>query len=140
MEDLVRKSAGLNVQRGDQVVVTNMPFTKIEAEEAEASTWQNKVEVFSPALRYVGIFALMALILMFVIIPLIKNILSTSPAPRIPPVRVPMGVATEAYAHQTVAEAQTFDEGRSYTETELAKQMAQADSKQFADILRNWIK
>ena len=140
LEDLVRKSAGLNAQRGDQVVVTNMPFTKIEAEEAEASTWQNKVEVFSPVLRYVGIFALMALVLMFVIIPLIKNILSTSPAPRVPAARVPMGVAAEAYAHQTGAETQSFDEGRSFTETELAKQMAQADSKQFADILRNWIK
>ncbi len=140
LEDLVRKSAGLNTQRGDQVVVTNMPFTKIEAEEAEASTWQNKVEVFSPVLRYVGIFALMALILMFVIIPLIKNIMSASPAPRIAAARVPMGVAAEAYNQQTVAAAQAFDEGRVFTETDLAKQMAQADSKQFADILRNWIK
>jgi flagellar M-ring protein FliF len=140
LEDLVRKSAGLNTQRGDQVVVTNMPFTRIEAEEAEAATWQSKVDVFSPVLRYVGIFALMALILMFVIIPLIKSILSASPASRNAAAYVPMGVAAEAYTNQPSAEMQSFNDGRELSETDLAKQMAQADSKQFAEILRNWIK
>ncbi len=140
LEDLVRKSAGFNSQRGDQVVVTNMPFKRIEAEEAETTTWQEKVEVFSPLLRYVGIFALMALILLFVIIPLIKNIMSASPEPRIAAARVPAGTAAEAYAHRATAEMRTAEQERPLTETEMTQQMARADSKQFADILRNWMK
>jgi flagellar M-ring protein FliF len=140
LEDLVRKSAGFNAQRGDQVVVTNMPFKKIEAEEPEPTTWQEKVEVFSPVLRYVGIFALMVLILLFVILPLIKNIMSASPAPPISAARVPMGVAAEGYARQAAAEMRAVGQERPLTETDITKQMAQADSKQFADILRNWIK
>ena len=140
LEDLVKKSAGLNTQRGDQVVVTNMPFKRIEAEEAEAASWQDKVEVFSPVLRYVGIFALMALMLMFVIIPLIRSILSASPAPRSAAAYVPMGVATEAYTNQSGAEMQSFNDGRELSEADLAKQMAQSDPKQFAEVLRTWIK
>lgn len=135
LEDLVRKSAGLNNQRGDQVVVTNMPFKRIEAEEAEAATWQERVDTFSPVLRYVGIFALMALMLMFVIIPLIRSILSASPAPY-----VPLGVAADAYTNQPGGEMHPLDEGRELTEAELTKQMAQSDPKQFAELIRTWIK
>ena len=140
IEDLVRKSAGLNSQRGDQVVVTNMPFKKIEAEEAESASWQEKVEVFSPVLRYVGIFALMALILLFIIIPLIKNIMSATPAPRAVAAHIPARTAAEAYTRQTAAGMETAGQERQFSETDLTQQMAQADSKQFADILRNWIK
>lgn len=140
LEDLVRKSAGFNSQRGDQVVVTNMPFKKIEAEEQEPATWQDRVEVFSPVLRYVGIFALMALILLFVILPLIKNIVSAAPAPPIAGARIPIGTAAEVYARRAAAEMQTVGQERPLTENDITKQMAQADSKQFADILRNWIK
>jgi flagellar M-ring protein FliF len=140
LEDLVRKSAGFNSQRGDQVVVTNMPFKKIEAEEAEATTWQEKVEVFSPVLRYIGIFALMALILFFVIIPLIKSIMSVSPARSITAARIPAGGAAEAYGQRAAAEMRAAGEERPLTEADITRQMAQADSKQFADILRNWIK
>jgi flagellar M-ring protein FliF len=60
LEDLVRKSAGFNAQRGDQVVVTNMPFRKAVEEEAPQATLQETVETFSPVLKYLGIFALVA--------------------------------------------------------------------------------
>jgi flagellar M-ring protein FliF len=144
LEDLVRKSAGINAQRGDQVVVTNMPFRKTEAEEAEVATWQDRVETFSPVLKYIGIFAITAFILMFFIRPLIKNIMSAAPthpmAGQRIPAGVPAGAAAQEYARQAQVEMPEPMEARQLTDADVAKAMAQADSKQFADILRNWLK
>ncbi len=141
LEDLVRKSAGVNPQRGDQVVVTNMPFRKVEAEEAEAASLQENIETFSPVLKYVGIFAIIALIVMFVLRPMLKSIMSGAPAISPVEARIPAGAAAGEYARQA-AEAALRQGGaeRSMTETEMTREMARADAKQFADILRNWIK
>jgi flagellar biosynthesis/type III secretory pathway M-ring protein FliF/YscJ len=45
----------------------------------------------------------------------------------------------EQYARQIAGETGT-DKERPLTEAEIAREMARADAKQFADILRNWIK
>lgn len=141
LEDLVRKSAGFNAQRGDQVVVTNMPFRRVEAEEAEAATLQQNIETISPVLKYIGIFALIAVILLFVLRPMLKNIMSGSPARPLAEAHIPAGAAADEYARQGAAEAMRHaGMDRSMTETELTREMARADAKQFADILRNWIK
>jgi len=139
LEDLVRKSAGINVQRGDQVVVTNMPFRKVGAEEAESATLKENIETFSPVLKYIGIFILIAFIVMFVLRPLLKSIMSGVPAHPMTPAHLPAGEAMAEYArHATEAMHRTGSEAM--TETEMTREMARADSKQFADILRNWIK
>jgi flagellar M-ring protein FliF len=142
LEDLVRKSAGFNAQRGDQVVVTNMPFKKVEAEEAEPASWQEKVEVFSPVMRYAGIFALMAFILFFVIRPLVKNIMTAEPPRRMAGVHVTAGPVGESHAEQYARENAEMKGSaeRPLSESEITQEMARADAKQFADILRNWIK
>jgi len=139
IEDLVRKSAGFNAQRGDQVVVTNMPFRKVEAEEAEPKSIKQTVETFSPILKYVGIFGLIAFIVLFVLRPMLQNIMKAAPVSRLAEARVPAGMAAEQYARQA-SEAMNQAPDRPLTETELTAEMARADAKQFADILRNWIK
>ncbi|MEE9911271.1 MAG: flagellar M-ring protein FliF [Deltaproteobacteria bacterium] len=141
LEDLVRKSAGFNAQRGDQVVVTNMPFRRVEAEEAEAASLQENIETFSPVLKYIGIFALVALILMFVLRPMLKSIMSSAPVHGMAEARIPVGAAADEYRRQAGAEAlRQGGTDRSMTEAEITREMARADAKQFADILRNWIK
>jgi flagellar M-ring protein FliF len=139
LEDLVRKSAGFNAQRGDQVVVTNMPFRKVEAEEAEPVTFKQTVETVSPILKYVGIFGLMAFIVLFVLKPMLQSIMKGAPVSPLAEARIGAEMAAEEYARQA-AEGMRAQPERPMTETELAKQMARADAKQFADILRNWIK
>lgn len=149
IEDLVRKSAGFNAQRGDQVAVTNMPFRKADIEVGESSNWQEKVEVFSPMLKYAGIFALMIFIVLFIIRPLVKNIMSAAPrqmtAAR--PIMAAAGegitagrAAQEYAASQAMQEMQSSQEGRPMSETEVARELAKSDAKQFAEILRNWLK
>ena len=52
-EDLVRKSSGFNSQRGDQVVVSSMPFNRPDSEQGMTSqTWQDKVAPVVPIIKY----------------------------------------------------------------------------------------
>lgn len=145
IEDLVRKSAGINSQRGDQVAVTNMPFRKVETEEVETPTLKERVETFTPIFSYLVIAGVVIFILLFIIRPLMRNIMKAAPMPvaKLPgvnlPVSIPGATAAEQYAQQ-MAMAQQSGEARPLTEAEIAREMARADSKQFADILRNWIK
>jgi len=137
LEDLVRKSAGFNAQRGDQVVVTNMPFRKAVEEEAPQATLQETVETFSPVLKYLGIFALVALLALFVLRPLLKNVMNAAPPSSLAQASLPAGAALEAYDRQS---GRSPASERPMTETEITGEMARTDAKQFADILRNWIK
>lgn len=145
IEDLVRKSAGFNAQRGDQVVVTNMPFRKIDAEEVETPTLKERVQTFTPILSYILIVGIIVFILLFIVRPLITTISKAAPetARQLPGAQLPPGLPGEAqneqYARQIGADMQTPGT-RALTESELTREMARADSKQFADILRNWIK
>jgi flagellar M-ring protein FliF len=143
LEDLVRKSAGFNAQRGDQVVVTNMPFRKADVEEAETPSLKDRVETFTPILGYIAIIGGIIFILLFIMRPLMKHIVSAAPAVPMIAARVPVGIpgetVTEHYARQVAEEMRTAEE-RPLTEAEIAKEMARADAKQFADILRNWLK
>lgn len=148
IEDLVRKSAGINTQRGDQVVVTNMPFRKVEAEEVETPSLKERVETFTPIFSYLAIAAVMIFVLLFIIKPLIGNIMKTAPVPakQLPgaalpnlPISLSGDRNTEQYSSQVAAEVQA-NQARPLTEADIAREMARADSKQFADILRNWIR
>ncbi len=145
IEDLVRKSAGINAQRGDQVVVTNMPFRKADVEEAESPSIKERVETFIPIFGYIAIAGVIIFILLFIVRPLITNITKAAPVPvrQLPGANVALSISgetqAEQYARQVAAEMQASS-GQPLTATEIAREMARADSKQFADILRNWIK
>ncbi len=145
IEDLVRKSAGINAQRGDQVVVTNMPFRKADIEEAESPSIKERVETFIPIFGYIAIAGVIIFILLFIVRPLITNITKAAPVPvrQLPGANAALSIAgetqAEQYARQVAAEMQASG-GQPLTAAEIAREMARADSKQFADILRNWIK
>ena len=141
LENLVRKSAGFDAQRGDQVVVTNMPFRKAQIEEMEGATFQNAVDTASPILKYVGIFALIGFIFLFILRPLLRSVMSASMSlPMAEAGATAAGAAGGGYTQQGAQEYRQAAAGRPMTETEMAKEMARVDAKQFADILRNWIK
>jgi flagellar M-ring protein FliF len=141
LEELVRKSAGINTTRGDQVVVTEMPFSKVDAdlESFTGSTWQDKLALFSPLIKYVVGFIALIAILLFFIRPVVRNILAsdvargTESGMRLTHAPVAEG-ALDVYTPQ---EAQG---DKMVTERDIARQLAGADSKKFADILRTWLK
>lgn len=150
IEDIVRKSSGFNQARGDQVTVTNMPFQK-DADQAAGSNWQEKIVsatmTLSPIIKYAAIIAAMALIFLFVLKPLVGS-LTAAPAYReaegrhLPAGMTPgaiYGTAEPRAAELPLAAQAAPMEEKAVTEAEFVKQLAVADSKKFADLLRSWL-
>jgi len=137
IEELVRKSAGFSVQRGDQVVVTSMPFKNAYEESGRETTpWQEKITVFYPLIRYGVIFVVAVLVFMFVLRPLLRELLTGKERAE---TRSLPSVAGKLEAGQSPLAIGLGDE-KPLTEQELARQMASADAKKFADLLRNWLR
>jgi flagellar M-ring protein FliF len=142
LEELVRKSAGLNPQRGDQVVVTSMAFSRPDADQGlmEAS-WQDRIPLFLPVVKYVVVL-IGILLLLFIIRPLVQNLLNAAQRPRdnrqIPPPASGGGGELNGRPLQPQLAFSQFDEKMS--EVDLARQLAGADAKKFAELLRNWLK
>jgi flagellar M-ring protein FliF len=144
LEDLVRKSAGLNAQRGDQLIVNSMPFNRPDAEQEMMSLpWQDRLAIFFPIIKYVVILIALVLILLFVIKPLVQSLAAISQrAPSgtltAPPATGRGGVSVELSGKPMPLAIGGFED-RTLTEVEMARQMAALNSKKFAELLRNWL-
>lgn len=142
-EDLVRKSAGLNAQRGDQVVVSSMPFNRTEMEEGmTAQSWRENIAPVVPMIKYAALVVGLLLAFLFIIRPLVRNVITA--AHRIE-AREQRQIASEAGVSIALGSPppqlalSPLDE-KSLSEMALTKQLAGADSKKFAELLRNWLK
>jgi flagellar M-ring protein FliF len=142
-EDLVRKSSGFNSQRGDQVVVSSMPFNRPDSEQGmTGQSWQDKIAPVIPIIKYIVIMMGLVFIFLFIIRPLIRNVINSTH--RIDENRQPQ-IASEPVASVSLSGSSpqlslSQFENKSLTEMDLAKQLAGADSKKFAELLRNWLK
>ena len=144
IEELVRKSAGFNAARGDQVVVSSMPFSKMDAEAALSGwDWQATFRTLLPLIKYVVLLAAFVMVFLWVVRPLIRGTLSALPSRSV----MAMGEVmqrTSAPAALGAGEgvpmvAAPLDK-TPQTETDIVRQLASADAKRFAEILRNWVK
>ncbi len=136
IEDLVRKSTGFNADRGDQITVTSMPFQKVDGEDGfVGETWRDKLAEFLPLIKFVVILAIAALVFLFVVRPLIRG-LSTEAVSEIRP---PQLAGEPALPQLAEFPAGANVQGPK-NEIELTRQLAAADSKKFAELLRNWLK
>ncbi|MCE5264253.1 MAG: flagellar M-ring protein FliF [Deltaproteobacteria bacterium] len=142
-EDLVRKSAGFNAQRGDQVAVSSMPFNRPDAEEGMAGqSWQSAIAPAVPTIKYVVLIIGLVLTFLFIIRPLIRNVITTALRIEANEQRAVAsdGGAPLALGGQPPHLALSQLDDKSMSEMALAKQLAGADSKKFAELLRNWLK
>ncbi len=138
--NLVQKSAGIDSARGDQVVVTEMPFSKPDLlEEAlPASTWREKLIVFYPLIKYLLGFIGILAIVMFFVRPLLKEMMIKDVYRSAEALRAPSpGAGIEE--HIEIAAA-TEEEKKGLTDREIAKRLAEEDAKKFAEILKMWLK
>ncbi len=144
LENLVRKSAGFNEGRGDQVAVTNMPFKKSdgEAETTGEGSWYEKVLLFSPLIKYGAVMAGIALIFLFVLRPLVKGITMEETGRGMQARQLPLPMAVEAGATGEPPPSISLDEltEKTMTEADITRRLASADAKKFAELLRNWLK
>lgn len=142
-EDLVRKSAGFNAQRGDQVVVSSMPFNRPETEEGmTAQSWHENIAPAIPLIKYAALIIGLLFTFLFIIRPLLRNVITASQrieANERRQIASDPGVSV-ALGGQSPQLALSPLDGQSLSEMALAKQLAGADSKKFAELLRNWLK
>jgi flagellar M-ring protein FliF len=143
-EDLVRKSAGFNTQRGDQVVVSSMPFNRNETEEGMmAKSWQDSIASVIPMIKYAALIIGLLLTFLFIIRPLIRNVITAAHSAETPEKRqiaTDAGVSVSLGSSQPPQLALSQFDGKPMSEMELTKQLAGANSKKFAELLRNWLK
>jgi len=147
LEELVKKSAGINATRGDQVVITEMPFSRVEAaaETFEKPSWQEMLAPFSPLIKYGAVLITMLALLMLFARPLIKGILAqdtTRSGGRMveQPAARPLQAGVQAYQVAEATGAGAGIIGSELSEREMARQLADADARKFAEVLRTWLK
>ena len=143
-EDLVRKSAGFNAQRGDQVVVSSMPFNRPETEEVmpATSSWKDNIAPAIPMIKYGALIIGLLFTFLFIIRPLVRNVITTAhrfEANEQRQIASGAGVSVSLSGQPPQLALSSLDD-KSMNEMALAKQLAGADSKKFAELLRNWLK
>ncbi|MBN1615148.1 MAG: hypothetical protein JW950_11835, partial [Deltaproteobacteria bacterium] len=139
LEELVRKSAGFNPNRGDQVVVSSMPFNNGSMDgDLEGQSWRDSLVPFLPLIRYAFIVLLGAAVFFFFVRPVIRSLTIMERSGR-----TEMQAATPL-AYDLRGESRPLAIGnqqeQALNDAEIARQLAMADSKKFAEILRNWLK
>jgi len=141
LEDLVKKSAGFDGKRGDQVVVSNVPFKKVDlASDLPEPSWTDRLAAFMPLVRYLVILAVVALAALFVVRPLVRMLAERGRQVEVSVREVP-AAAGELKGGDGVTLSLGAPQGaRELTEADIVRHMASADSKRFAELLRNWIK
>jgi flagellar M-ring protein FliF len=140
IEDLVRKSAGFNATRGDQISVTNMPFRAMSDEELNTPVpWTERVSDFTPYLKYLLIIVTLVLVFLFVFKPIAGSVAEMGRIQAVSVRQVPQAVP-ELRGPAAAPMLTNPLEERAMNETDLTRQLADADAKKFAELLRNWIR
>ena len=142
LEDLVRKSAGFDAKRGDQVVLSNVPFKKVDlGSDLPEKNWMDKLTPFLPLVRYIVILAVLVLAALFVVKPLVRMLAERGRQMEVSVRELP-ATAGEIKGGEgvTLSLGAPQPARGELTEADIVRHMASADSKRFAELLRNWIK
>ena len=137
--DFVKKSIGFDAGRGDQVVVTSVPFRKSElgAEPAvEESFWKTVLNMIIPSAKYLTSFIALVLVLLFVLRPLVKFIQAKDR------VRGVVGrgmLVTDGGRPEGVGDSPRQEELERGPVAEV-KALANQDAGVVAELLKNWLR
>lgn len=145
IEEIVRKSAGFNAQRGDQVVVTSMQFQKVDAGEMLSVPWTDKIAPFLPIVKYLMIAGIALLAFILIIKPLLKNVAAAAREQALRPggmVNISVGNSANEGMPGVLSGgmgSNLLSAPTNVTGADLTRQLADADAKKFAELLRNWL-
>lgn len=143
LEGLVKRSIGFDAQRGDQVVVTSVSFNKnvLETEFVEQGFWNGKSNLIVSFIKYFVSLIALLLVLLFVIRPLIKFVLTESQMREIGERELPAiagGPAGPEAQGISLEMAGLGDAG--FNEIDVVRSLADQDAQKFAELLRNWLR
>lgn len=144
INDLVREAMGFNKERGDSISVANAPFTLVEKTDAELPLWKDpdNVELGRELIKYLLIAGIIAFLYLKIIQPSLKTMFPP-PEPE-PEPETAAGVAGAA-GHVAVL-GEDGEPGEEHVEidhyaikVQKARDIAQADPKAVANILKDWM-
>jgi len=139
LDDLVKKSVGFSATRGDQVVVTDMPFRpSAEDELGPPLSWAEQVSEFAPYMKYVIILAVILFLFLFVLRPMIGLISDMGRKQQQLEETIAPDSLQEGEGGQPFTD-HVSEEARISSNIDMIRQMAATDAKKFAELLRNWI-
>jgi len=142
LEGLVKGSIGFDAKRGDQVVITSIPFKKVELETIsdEKSFWKAESLMAASLMKYIALLIALILVLFFVLRPLIKFILTKdrtieAGGRALPAAASPAGLEDKGVSLELGGE---MDE--SLRGVDVVRDLAGRDPQKFAELLRNWLR
>lgn len=137
INDLVREAMGFNKERGDSLSIANAPFTEAEKNESTQPIWKDpeNISYVKDILKYLAIAAIVAFLYLKIIQPSLKLMLSSDSA------RTVAGAAGHISIDGLDGEP---GEDRVRIDhygakVQKARDIAQADPKAVANIIKDWI-
>ena len=141
MEDLVKRSVGFDAKRSDQIVVTSIPFRKVELENGlvEEGFWKTKLHLAIPLIKHFISLIVLIFVLFFILRPLIKFIMTKDIIEDVGAKRLPS--VSGAYLQDKDISLDMEEEmDESLRGVDVVRNLAGRDSQKFAELLRNWLK
>ncbi|MBW2568188.1 MAG: flagellar M-ring protein FliF [Deltaproteobacteria bacterium] len=141
LESLVKGSVGFDAKRGDQIVVTSIPFRKVELEAgfAEGEGWKTKLYLIVPFIKYFVSLIVFIFVLFFLLRPLIKFIMTKDVTEKISAGALPSAGVSQLQSKDISLDL-GGETGESIRGLEVVKNMASQDARSFAELLRNWLR
>ncbi|MDI6687260.1 MAG: flagellar basal-body MS-ring/collar protein FliF [Desulfobacterales bacterium] len=143
MEDLVKGSIGFDAKRGDQIVVTSIPFGKVELETGlvEQGFWKTKLHLIAPFIKHFVSLIALILVLFFVLRPLIKFIMTKDRIGDVGAKRLPGAAGLVGLAGgEGVSVEMGGETDESLRGMDAVRNLAGQDAQKFAELLKHWLK
>ncbi len=142
LEDIVRKAVGYDDARGDQITLSNVPFTTELAAMDDAAQGNRWLEMVKNNQRIILNVVLLVFVFFFVIRPLMKKLQQLpKPAPELalpnPPVALPAG-ASGSPPHILQAYENALESGPSVRDRVV--NYVEEDPDKAREILRTWLR
>jgi len=136
LEDIVKKSVGFDAGRGDQIVVSSIPFKKVEFETGsyQGSFWGNILIFLMPLMKYLISLIGLIFIVFFILRPLVKLLLKWGEDQAAATPELPL-----EDSRMLLGPGRAVDKGGP-NDLEVVKNLASRDAQQFAELLRNWLR
>jgi len=142
LEGLVKGTVGFDGKRGDQVVITSIPFKEIELEmgPAEKSFWRVESLMAAPLMKYIALLIALILVLVFVLRPLIKFVLATDGIREVGEKALPTAASLSGRESKGPFLEIGGEMDESLQGLDSVRDLASRDARNFAQLLRNWLK
>jgi flagellar M-ring protein FliF len=144
MEELVKNSVGFDSRRGDQVVVTSIPFKTVDVGQGLVveESWKRMITLLLPMVKYLISFAAILFIALFVLRPMVKSLMERGGESLLGQQRelTAAGAVNEQLSGGMGPLSLGRPESDANADVQAVKRLAGTDEQGFAELMRNWLK